>query len=91
MDALGVIYPQYWLDDNCETNFKKHIRIIKETYSHSKAFSSVAFPDGSVPPILSPTNLDMQANLFKNCMKEHATKMSKSIDANPVTRLRARL
>jgi hypothetical protein len=88
MDALGIIYPQYWLDPNCDTNFERHIRILKEQYGTSKPFSTAAFPEGSVNPILSPANLDMQTSMFKNCMKEHAARMlNKPPDQNPVTRL----
>ena len=88
MDALEIIYLQYWLDPNCDTNFERHIRILKEHYGTSKSFSTVAFPEGSVNPILSPANIDMQTSLFKNCMKEHATRMlNKPQDQNPVTRL----
>ena len=88
MDALGIVYPQYWLDKHCDSNFDKHIRVLKEQYGTLKPFSTATFPEGTVPPILSPSNLDFQASLFKNCMKENAVKMlRKPVIINPVTRL----
>jgi hypothetical protein len=88
MDALGIIYPQYWGKEDCDSKFEKHLKIIKGHYGQSKAFSTAAFPEGTVDPILSPATLDLQASLFKQCMKENSTKMlKKPYDINPVTRL----
>jgi len=30
MDALGVVYPQYWLQIGCEVMFRKHLDVIKK-------------------------------------------------------------
>jgi hypothetical protein len=88
MDALGVIYPQYWTEKECDSNFEKHLRIIKAYYGHSMPFSTAAFPEGSVDPILSPVNLDMQISLFKMTMKENAhAMMKKPYHINSATRL----
>jgi hypothetical protein len=40
MDALGIIYPQYWQEDDAATNFDKHIAIIKLHYGHNTPFST---------------------------------------------------
>jgi hypothetical protein len=88
MDALGVIYPQYWLEDNCEANFEKHLQIIKEYYGQVRPFSIATYPQGSIDPILSLAKLDIQTTLFKQCMQENAHKMMKKpITLNPVARL----
>jgi hypothetical protein len=88
MDALGIIYPQYWLEDNCEANFEKHLQITKEHYGQVRPFSIVAYPEGSIDPILSLAKLDIETTLFKQCMQENAHKMMKKpITLNPVTRL----
>jgi hypothetical protein len=51
-------------------------------------FSTAAFPEGSVDPIFSPVNLDMQTSLFKMTMKENAqAMMKKPYYINPATRL----
>jgi hypothetical protein len=41
MDALGVIYPQYWLQKDAETSFPQHLNIIKAQYAHVTPFSTV--------------------------------------------------
>jgi hypothetical protein len=40
MDALGIIYPQYWFEDGADSNFEKHLRVIKMHYAQSLAFST---------------------------------------------------
>ena len=52
MDALRIIYLQYWLDPNYDTNFERHVWILKEHYGISKPFSTTAFPKVFVNPIL---------------------------------------
>jgi hypothetical protein len=32
MDALGIIYPQYWGKEDCDSKFEKHLKIIKGHY-----------------------------------------------------------
>jgi hypothetical protein len=91
MDALGMIYPQYWLDADCEANFKRHLVVVKEHYGYTKKFSKktkdVSEVVREVDPILSPATLDMQANLFVVTMAANAKAcMQKPIDINPVTR-----
>jgi hypothetical protein len=36
MYALGIVYPQYWLQAYCETFFTKHLVVIKTTLYSSK-------------------------------------------------------
>ena len=63
MDALGMIYPQYWLDADCEANFKRHLVVVKEHYGYNKKFSKktkdVLEVVREVDPVLSPATLDM--------------------------------
>jgi hypothetical protein len=30
MDALGVVYPQYWFKNTCESNFPIHMDVLKK-------------------------------------------------------------
>ena len=32
MDALGVVYPKYWLQNTCEETFRTHLNVVKEWY-----------------------------------------------------------
>jgi hypothetical protein len=36
MDALGIVYPQYWLQVDYETSFPKHLVVIKIILYFSK-------------------------------------------------------
>jgi hypothetical protein len=37
MEALGLVYLQYWLMENCKENFDKHMLVIKLHYCQPKA------------------------------------------------------
>jgi hypothetical protein len=41
MDALGVIYPQYWLEEDANSNFEKHLKILKAHYGTNRPFSTI--------------------------------------------------
>ena len=79
MDTLGIIYLQYWIEKECDSNFKKHLRIIKAHYGHLMLFSIAAFPEGSINPIVLLVNLDMQTSLFKMTMKDNAHAIMKKL------------
>jgi hypothetical protein len=88
MDAFGIVYPQYWSERDADANFDRHLKVLKTHYGHGKSFSTASFPEGSLDPVLSLANLDMQATLFKITMKEVGPRMmQKPIDVNPVTRM----
>ena len=36
MEALGLVYPQYWLTEDCKENFDKHMVVIKSHYCEPK-------------------------------------------------------
>jgi hypothetical protein len=40
MDALGLIYPQYWQEEDAEKKFEKHLPVIKQHYNFSTSFST---------------------------------------------------
>jgi hypothetical protein len=36
MNALSLIYPQYWLQEDVKINFNNHLEILKKTYGKVK-------------------------------------------------------
>jgi hypothetical protein len=48
MDALGVIYPQYWLEEDANSNFKKHFKILKAHYRTNRPFSTAGIQLNSI-------------------------------------------
>ena len=37
MEALGMVYPQYWCIEDCRTNFERHIEVVKAHYCLPKS------------------------------------------------------
>ena len=67
MDALGVIYPQYWLQGNYEASFRKHLTMIKDFYGEPRS----VVHDGVrivAPSILDKYRLKSEQPLFKMAM-----------------------
>jgi hypothetical protein len=40
MDALGLVYPQYWLKSTCEETFPIHFAILQGVYYQFKKLGS---------------------------------------------------
>jgi hypothetical protein len=58
MDVLGIVYPQYWSQLDCEMSFPKHLQVIKATFC-----SSTQFVDGVETfafEVLNTNDLDSQ-------------------------------
>jgi len=36
MDALGIVYPQYWLQLDCDGSFAKHFEIFKMIFCYNQ-------------------------------------------------------
>jgi hypothetical protein len=36
MDALGIVYPQYWMQLECDVSFAKYLYVIKGTFYYAK-------------------------------------------------------
>jgi hypothetical protein len=36
LDALEVVYPQYWRQGDCEQSFRKHLTILKDFYGEPR-------------------------------------------------------
>jgi hypothetical protein len=65
-DAKGILYPQYWLQPNCEESFAKHLDILKTWYCESKV---MGFGKSSkvVLALLNRHQLDYEQGIFKLC------------------------
>lgn len=90
MEALGVVFPQYWLQEGCDELFASHLQVIKEWFCEMKCVKGNG-KDGHAQQIKAPLDwhlLSMQQCLFKLTMKSHASKaMERPGDVNPVTTL----
>jgi len=84
-NALGIIYPQYWLQLDCESTFVNHLSLIKQHYYISQKPS---VESKWVFNAFSREILDLQTSFFKLTMKNQASKaMAEFRDENPVAKL----
>jgi hypothetical protein len=95
MDALGVVYPQYWKDsEQADKSFRKHLDIIKDHYCQPK-WVGEEDKKRLVAPILDSFQLELQQPLFKLSMRSNSmaaceppylfnplTKLWRMLDAN---------
>jgi hypothetical protein len=85
MNALGIVYPQFWMQPYVDFSFSLHMVIIKKHYYKAKRVKL------SLLQVVKPLDvklLDLQMCIFKLTMKTQAPKaMAKPSDINPMTKL----
>jgi hypothetical protein len=67
LDALGVVYPQYWQQGDCEVSFRKHLNVLKDFYGEPKWIGEGA-EKKLIPPVLDRYRLECEQPLFKVAM-----------------------
>jgi hypothetical protein len=83
MDALGVVYPQYWLQPQAEELFEGHFSVLKNHYWFERHHVDV-----HSPALLDLSTLNHQCSQFKGAMRANlATVLEKPITVNPLTKL----
>jgi hypothetical protein len=91
MEALGVIFPQYWLQDTCDDLFPVHLQVLKDWLCGVRSVVVGSGEERQAKQIAGPLDahqLDLQLCLFKLTMKSHAAKtMEQPHTVNPVTKL----
>ena len=60
MDALSIVYPQLWLELGHEDKLTGYMNTLKQTYAHTKDFSSATYVCDTCPTVLSAMALDRQ-------------------------------
>lgn len=88
MDALGVVYPQFWAQGaSAQVSFSKHLDVLKQYYCEPKYIQTT---EGQrlIPPVLDQWKLDTQQGMFKTAMMSNWERaMEPPFDLNPLTRL----
>jgi hypothetical protein len=91
MEALGIVFPQYWLQDKCDELFPVHLQVIKGWFCRMRTMAVGSGEERQVKQVAAPLDkhqLDLQLCLFKLTMKSHAAKaMEQPHTLNPVTKL----
>jgi hypothetical protein len=91
MEALEIVFPQYWLQDKCDELFPVHLQVIKGWFCGMRTMAVGSGEERQVKQVAAPLDkhqLDLQLCLFKLTMKSHAAKaMEQPHTLNPVTKL----
>ena len=90
MDALGLVYPQYWLNGNPQALFQGHLDLVKKHYGEPKWIRKGTPEELCIPPILDAGKLEEQQHLFRVTMvhnAEFAYNMLPGQLENPLTKL----
>ena len=90
MDALGLVYPQYWLNGDPQALFRGHLDLVKKQYGESKWIWKGTPEELCILPILDAGKLEEQQHLFRVTMvhnAEFACNMLPGQLENPLTKL----
>lgn len=87
MNAMGMLYPQYWVQLAAEENFDKHLRTLMDAYRHGRIVDT-GEAKHFIQPLIDRDQLMSQRGLFKTCMKSNArAALMPPFDVNPLTRV----
>jgi hypothetical protein len=67
LDALGVVYPEYWEQDDCDTSFHKYLNVLKEFYREPKWVGKEG-EKKFIPTMLDKYKLESKQPLFQMAM-----------------------
>jgi hypothetical protein len=83
MDALGVVYPQYWVSPTATETFPQHLEVLKRSFGHPKRVQ-----DMTAPALLDAQRLADQSSFFKLSMLNNSQwAIDNNFGVNPLSRL----
>lgn len=71
MNAMCILYPQYWVQGMAQENFDKHLRTLMDAYGHGKTLDT-GEAKHLIQPLIDREQLMSQRGLFETCMKSNA-------------------
>ena len=87
LDALGIIYPQYWLQPDVDITFSKHLDTLKNWYCNTIVLGTGVDKE-VILGIFDQWSLDSQQGYFKIAMKSNdPAAMEPPYDFNHLTRI----
>ena len=89
MDALGMFYPQYWLQKENYDHFDQHLTVLKNHYSgQNRIISASTSMELSIDPLVSWARLNYESGMFRMTMTNNAAAaMERPLQVNPFTAL----
>ena len=68
MDALSIVYPQFWLELGHEDKLTGYMNTLKQTYGHTRDIFSALHVHDTSPTLLSGMALNRQFHWFSVAM-----------------------
>jgi hypothetical protein len=93
LDAFGIIYPQYWIQEGADESFQQHLSVLKTFYCTTREVNGgKPLLEGgdpfTVPEFLSASKLEVQQGLFKVTMKANTeAACAPPFTVNPLVKL----
>ena len=88
MDSLGIVFPQYWLQENVDMSFSAHLAILKAAFCQPKPVVDAKEDGAWVSSLLSASAVDEQMAMFKMAMKSNSKLvLQPPFTVNPMTKL----
>jgi hypothetical protein len=88
MDAMGIVFPQYWVQEGADRSFSTHLSILKDAFCYSKCLVQVEGKGEWVKLVLSTKALDEQSCMFKMSMSSQSKLVMQPLyHLNPATKI----
>jgi hypothetical protein len=93
LDAFGIIYPQFWMQEDVEEAFQQHLSVLKAFYCTAREVNGgrplIEGGDSfTAPELLSASKLEVQQGLFKVTMRANAqAACTPPFSGNPLVKL----
>jgi hypothetical protein len=89
MNALSIVYPQFWLVDVSDTELHQHLSVIKSTFGQPKEMETSLDQWECIRELVSPSALDKQRECFRITMSHNNHHAMRAIDPqiHPLTKL----
>jgi hypothetical protein len=89
MDALSIVYPQFWLEPGHEDKITRYMNTLKQTYGQPRDISSAPHVFETSPAVLSAMALNQQFHWFAVAMVNNSPHAMRAVDlhVHPLTKL----
>ena len=88
LNSLGIVFLQYWLQDNVDSSFGAHLTILKGVFCQPKPVVDVKGKETWISNLLNVVALDEQMVMFKMAMKSNSKPiLQPPFSVNPLTKL----
>jgi hypothetical protein len=89
MNALCIVYPQFWLGEDVDRDLYTNLNIIKQYWGQPREIQVTSERSEWVPELHSSTALDKQLDCFRISIVNNAQSAMRAVDSHihPITKL----